>query len=468
MSVKTDTSASKMPEIVNDLPEENTTLTELNNDLANKENTLAVLKAKLANKNKQEESTSSEENEMPIRMIEKRSRSINFGVVGSGQAGSRLAETFYNAGYAAVVFNTASQDLEHIKIPESNKYLLQYGLGGAAKDLDIGRAAAEAHKEAINELISGRLDDCQILLFCLSLGGGSGAGSCETIIDVLAATNKPVVVVTVLPMSAEDAQVKRNALETLSKLAKEVQNKRIHNLIVVDNAKIETIYSDVSPLAFFSVSNKAIVDPIDTFNTLSALSSAVKPLDSMDWAKVITDGGGLSVYGNLSVANFSDPTAIAEAVIENLNSGLLASGFDLKQSRYVGVMMVARKEVWNQIPNLAITYAQELIGEACGTPNAIFHGLYELEDAEPNVVKVYSFFSGLGLPEIRVQQLKKDAAVFAERAKNKDAERNLNLKLETNKDEVTSAAEKIRAQISAKKSAFGGLLNNSVRDPRKR
>lgn len=468
MSVKTDISTNENTDLIDDL-KENTTLDNLKSDLAVKDATLQALKAKLANKKEEiDNKVTKEEVEMPIRMVEKKTRSIKFGVVGSGQAGSRLAETFYNAGYTAVVFNTASQDLEHIKIPDSNKYLLQYGLGGAAKDLEIGRAAAEMHKDAINELVSSKLDDCQALLFCLSLGGGSGAGSCETIIDVLASTGKPIIVMTVLPMSSEDAQIKRNALETLSKLSREAQSKRIHNLIVVDNAKIESIYSDVSPSAFFSVSNKAIVDPVDAFNTLSSLSSAVKPLDPMEWAKVMTDGAGLSVYGEMSVTDYSDPTAIANAVIENLNSGLLASGFDLKQSRYVGVMMVARKDVWDQISNTAITYAQEMIGDVCGTPNGIFYGLYELEDAEPNTVKVYSFFSGLGLPEVRVQQLKKDAAAFAEKAKNKDVERNLNLKLDMNKDEVTSAAEKIRAQISAKKSAFGGLLNSSVQDKRKK
>lgn len=402
------------------------------------------------------------ENKVPIRMVEKKTKSIKFGVVGSGQAGSRLAETFYNAGYPAVVFNTAVQDLEHIKIPDDNKYLLEYGLGGAAKDLDIGKAAAETHRDAINELITDKLDDSQLLLLCLSLGGGSGAGSCETMVDILSTTGKPVIVITVLPMSAEDAQVKKNALETLSKLTREVQAKRIHNLIVVDNARIETIYSDVSPLAFFSISNKAIIEPIDTFNTLSSHPSPVKPLDPMDWAKVMTDGNGLSVYGSLTVTDFSDPTAIGEAIFENLNSGLLASGFDLKQSRYVGVMIVANKKVWDQLPNIAITYAQQRIDDVCGTPNGIFHGLYETNDVEPDVVKVYSFFSGLGLPEVRVQQLKKDAAIFAEKTKNKDTERNLNLKLDTNKDEVTSAAERIRTQISAKKSAFGGLLNNSL------
>ena len=162
MSVKTDISTDKSADIVDDL-EEST----LRAEVATKDATLADLKAKLAAKNKEKDVEKHGE-EMTIRMVEKKVKSIKFGVVGSGQAGSRLAETFYNAGYAAVVFNTASQDLEHIKIPDDNKCLLQYGLGGAAKDLEIGRAAAETHKDEINALIETKLEDCQVLLFCLS------------------------------------------------------------------------------------------------------------------------------------------------------------------------------------------------------------------------------------------------------------------------------------------------------------
>jgi cell division GTPase FtsZ len=262
---------------------------------------------------------------MPVTIVAKKTRSVRLGVIGTGQAGSRLAASFHKAGYECVVFNTASQDLEHIDVPEANKLLLEYGLGGAAKDLEIGKAAAETHRDAIAELVDSRLGDCHALMLCLSLGGGSGAGSCETMVDLLSSTGKPVIVMTVLPMSSEDAQTKQNALETLSKLAKEAQNKRIHNLIVVDNAKIESIYSDVSQMDFFEVSNKAITSPIDAFNTFSSLPSSVKALDPMEWAKILTDGGGLSVYGEMDVTNFEEPTAIAEAVIENLNSGLLSA-----------------------------------------------------------------------------------------------------------------------------------------------
>src|SRR5690606_35320628 len=151
----------------------------------------------------------------------------------------------------AIAVNTAAQDLKFIELPEQNKLLLEYGLGGAGKDLEIGYAAAETYKDQINELVNKRLGNNQLLLLCTSLGGGSGAGSAEVLVDILANLGKPVAVITVLPQASDDAQTKHNALVTLSKFAKMAQNKLIDNLILVDNARIEAIYSDVSQMDFF-------------------------------------------------------------------------------------------------------------------------------------------------------------------------------------------------------------------------
>lgn len=413
---------------------------------------LKALKAKLAAKDTEG---------MSSTLARKRVRSYEFGVVGSGQGGSKIAAAFYELGYKAVVFNTASQDLEHIKIPDDNKFLFKYGMGGAAKELEIGRAAAEAYREDIGQLVTDKLDGCQILVLCLSLGGGSGAGSAETMVDVLSEQGKPIVVITVLPMAHEDVISKRNAIETLSKLTKEVQAKRIANLIVVDNAKIENIYSNVSQFDFFNVSNQAIVEPIDAFNCFSAMSSSVKGLDSMEFAKLMTDGGGLTIYGEMCVPNYEEDTAIAEAVVNNLNNGLLASGFNLKQSKYVGVIVAANKNVWDKIPSASINYAMSMVHDICGTPNAVFRGIYT-SDSKDDEVKVYSMFTGLGLPESRIEQLKKETKESEVKTKAKEDERNLNLKLDTGTEETVSQTEMIKKKIAMKKSAFGGLLSNTV------
>lgn len=416
-------------------------------------NKLAALKAKSQAKQ--------QETKMAAKIVSKKERSITLGVVGSGQAGSRLAEAFYKIGYDAVVLNTAMQDLKFIDIPDSNKLLLEYGLGGAAKEIEIGRAAAESHRGEILQLINEKLQSAQVNVLCLSLGGGSGAGSCETMVDILSSLGKPLVVITVLPMDTEDAQTKSNALETLSKLAKMTQSKKVNNLIVVDNAKIEAIYQNVSQVDFYGTANKAIVDPIDIFNTLSSMPSSVKGLDPMEWGKLFTDGEGLTVYGELTVDNFAEETAIAEAIVNNLNGNLLAGGFDLKQSRYVGVIIAANRDTWAKIPSSSITYAMAMVNDQCGTPKGVFKGIYTIETPDP-VVKVYSMFSGLGLPDSRVSQLKKDAQEHMQTVKGKDDQRNLNLQLDTGVNETVSAAQKVKDKIAQKSSAFGKLVGGVV------
>lgn len=448
MSATSVTEQGQKEEVVDDVSN-----TEVKKEDAVDPNVLAALKAK--SQAKQQES------KMVAKIVSKKDRSVVLGVLGSGQAGSRIAEAFFKLGYDAVVVNTAMQDLKFIDVPDSNKLLLEYGLGGAAKEIEIGRAAAEAHRGEILQLVNEKLQHSQVNVLCLSLGGGSGAGSCETLVDVMASLGKPLVVITVLPMDTEDAQTKSNALETLSKLAKLTQTKRVNNLIVVDNAKIEAIYQDVSQVDFYGVANKAIVEPIDMFNTLSSMPSSVKGLDPMEWGKLFTDGEGLTVYGELTVDNFDEDTAIAEAVVNNLNGNLLAGGFDLKQSRYVGVIITANKETWAKIPSSSITYAMAMVNEQCGAPKGVFKGIYTVESPDP-VVKVYSMFSGLGLPESRVTQLKKDAQELLQNVKGKDEARNLNLQLDTGVNETVSAAQKVKEKIAAKSSAFGKLVGGVV------
>jgi cell division GTPase FtsZ len=418
---------------------------------------LAALKAKLASTQK--------ETQMAAKIVEKKTRSLSLGIVGSGQAGGRLAEAFNRKGYDAVAVNTASQDLKFLDLPESNKLVLEGTLGGAAKELEIGRATAEANRDRIALLVQEQLGSCQVHVLTLSLGGGSGAGSCEVMVDILSETGKPLVVMTVLPMDSDDSQTKHNALETLSKLARMAQTKKIHNLIVVDNAKLEVIYSNVSSMDFFNVANNAIVETLDVFNTLSSMPSNVKPLDPAEFGKILLDGEGLTVYGEITVSNYQEDTAIAEAIISSLNSNLLSGGFDLKQSRYVGFILAGNKDVWAKIPNGSVGYAASMIQDNAGSPKGIFRGVYTVDMPE-NVLKVYTMFSGLGLPATRIDQLKSEAKAHVDNTKGKDAARNLTLNLSTGTDETVSAAQKIKDKIATKNSAFGKLMGGVV-DKRK-
>jgi cell division GTPase FtsZ len=409
---------------------------------------LAILKAK-------------QESKMAAKIVSKKERSLALGIVGSGQAGSRIAEAFYKLGYDAVAMNTAMQDLKFIDIPDSNKLLLEHGVGGASKELGIGHAAAESHRGEILQLVNDKLQSSQVNLLCLSLGGGSGAGSCETLVDLLSGLGKPLVVITVLPMDAEDSQTKSNSLETLSKLAGFARTKKISNLIVVDNAKIESILRDANQFDFFKLANKSIAETLDAFNTLSSMPSSTKSLDPMEWSKILMDGEGLSVYGEFKVENYEEDTAIAEAVMNNLNTNLLAGGFDLKQSKYVGFIATANKDVWDKIPSSSINYAVAMVNDLCGSPKGVFKGVYDI-DTDEDCVKVYSFFAGLGLPEERIAGLKKETAELQLKAKVKDEQRNLNLQLNTGTNETVSAAQKVKDKMAQRASTFGKFVNGTI------
>lgn len=465
MGVKTQKVSQENSELEDDLSDVQVELPAQESSSMDQEK-LAKLQAMMSKKDESKKSEEPKKKEEEVQIVEKKKRSLEFGVVGSGQAGARLAETFFRMGYESLAFNTASQDLEHIDLPGENKCLLEYGLGGASKDQSIGAEAAEMHRDYIAAKIKDKLGDTDVFFFCTSLGGGSGSGSIDTMIDVMSTLGKPIVVVTVLPMNNDDPQAKDNSLKSLKKLAEHTQKGRINNLIVVDNAKIESIFKDVSPMHFFRVSNEAIVHPLDAFNTYSTYSSpGMKVMDPMEFTKVLIDGEGLSLYGEMTVENFSEETALAEAVVSNLTSGLLAEGFNLEQTRYVGVLFVANERVWQQTPAVAINYALTMVQQHAGTAKA-FHGIYT-DDIEEDVFKVYSFFSGLALPEERIEVLKKEVAETRDTLKNKDERRSMSLNLDTGGNKVTNQVEEINEKIKAKKSPFAKFKQGLV-DKRKK
>ena len=255
-----------------------------------------------------------------MKAVAKRDRSLYFGIVGLGQAGSRVAETFYELGYEACVFNTATQDLEHIQLPEKKKVFLPFALGGAGKELDNGRQAVEQNGALILEKLNENFGEMQeMLILAVSGGGGTGSGGAEAIIGLIASLGKPLGVIYILPMESEDALSKHNSVTTLSRLAKMASTDVITTLMVVDNSKIELIYPGLSKADFWTTANKAIVEPLHLFNHLSAMPTQYDSLDSMDFGRVFTTGD-CTVYGMLEVSDYMETTAIAEAVIENLEA----------------------------------------------------------------------------------------------------------------------------------------------------
>lgn len=384
--------------------------------------------------------------------------SLKLGILGLGHAGSRIAESFYKLGYKAIALNTATQDLVHISLPEDCKLFLDTGIQGAAKDLARGEEAAIAYKDKISELIDKKLQEVQVLVVCSSAGGGSGAGSLPTIIDICQQIGKPIVLISVLPMVSEDVKTKANSLDTVSKLASYIKEGKAHSFVLIDNARIETIHANVGQMEFYKVANKAIVEPLDVFNTYSMYPSDVKALDSAEFATILLNGNGISTYGQIVVDNYEEEASLAEAVVASLQENLLASGLDYKQAKYVGYMIIANKNAWQKIPAVSINYVGTMINDIFGNPEATYKGIYESND-EDDSVKIYTFVSGLGIPEERIKLLKEDVEVQQKSLLTKDVDRMKKLTVDIGKNNTVSDVDKLKNKIASKMSGVGKLTS---------
>jgi len=405
-----------------------------------------------------------------MKAVAVRDRSLYFGMVGLGQGGARLVETAYNFGYEGCVFNTATQDLQHIALPDNKKIYLPFSLGGAGKELDNGRQAIEQNEKLILEVLNNVFDDSQeMLLLAVTGGGGTGSGGAEAMANLMLSLGKPVGIIYVLPMDSEDTLSKHNAITTLSKLAKMASTDAIATLIVVDNSKIELLYPGLSKAEFWTTANNAIIEPLHLFNHLSSQPTKYESLDSMDYTKIFV-GGDCQIYGMIEVSDYMETTAIAEAIIENLEAGLLASDFNLKETRLGGFIITGNSNVLSKLPAVNINYASHMISEVCDSPSLV-SGVYE-QPLEEDVVRVYTLFSGLGLPTARIENLRKEAEQKMNVLKEKEQNRTnkMTVSYGAGTDSQTKAQE-VHKMIKQKNSNFGKITQSAGRrivDKRKR
>ena len=419
-----------------------------------------VLK-KLKSKSKKKEATA-----QPVR-----DRSLYWGVIGVGQAGSRIAEIFYKLGYESCVFNTASQDLEFIEMPENRKVLLNLALGGAGKELSNGALAVENNADIVMDKLNDFFtDDQEMLLVVASGAGGTGSGGIENMIHLASSLGKPIGVIYVLPLESEDALGKHNAITTLSKLSKLASSDVISSLVVVDNAKIDLIYSGLSKADFWDVANSSIVEPLHLFNHLSSLPTKYDALDAMDFARGFT-AGDCTIFGMIEVEDYLETTAIAEAVVENLEHSLLASDFDLTETRFCEYIVTGSPEALRKLPAANIHYATHMLSEQCDNPQMI-HGVYEMEDMDTDCIRVYTLLSGLGLPRTRINSLQKDAEKKMSAIRDKERKRASNMNIDYGTGtETQDKAQEVHRLIKQKKSGFGQIASNAgkrILDKRKR
>jgi len=298
----------------------------------------------------------------------------------------------------------------------------------------------------------------------------TGAGSVIPMIEAISRTGVPIVVLCALPMANEGSLAKANAVKTLDKIARIAAsgNELIQTLIVVDNSRIEEMYPQIAAGRFWDVANFDIANNLHVFNALTACDSRHASLDPTDFTKILT-AGNCTIYGKVEVPILIEDGEIvmsedelAKAVIRNVEKGLLAEGFNIKETTRAGVLVAANQGILNLMPAVNINYALDALTEALGGAS-LFHGVYE-DDNDKNVITVYTMLSGIGLPRERVDKLLADAEAELEKIDQKQADKS---KMQVFDQNQTVEREKTGYQkMKDRNTTFGRMIANKQRRSR--
>ena len=114
--------------------------------------------------------------EVPAYVVEPDAKklAVKFGIIGSGQGGVRLADTFWQIGYRRVCgINTTPQDFLGLSLPNEKRMVLKAATNGAGKNPAKGREALTASTEEVLNLMRHSFgEDIERIMITVGCGGG--------------------------------------------------------------------------------------------------------------------------------------------------------------------------------------------------------------------------------------------------------------------------------------------------------
>lgn len=322
---------------------------------------------------------------------------IDFGVIGCGQCGGRIAKSFYDIGYKkTIAINTSISDLNPLAIPEEQK--LKIGDEGSGKSMDKGKEAADDASQKIFDKMKTVFGTVDKIIITVGFGGGSGAGALCTLIAIAQSylefighknSNTDVIVIGATPTDGElnSPIVKNNNNRIKEIMYKHSENLEIGPLFLIDNSKIEKLYRGIPPVRFWDTINGTITGLFQMFNYLAIQESSYTSFDREDY-KTLLDSPGLAMLG-VALVDLSS-TKLSDALQGNIKKTLLAEG-NYKSAKLAGCIVVADENILNKVSMDDINYGFDTVANMIGNAN-VYRGLYQVESEG---VRAYTMVCGM-------------------------------------------------------------------------
>jgi cell division protein FtsZ len=255
-------------------------------------------------------------------------------VVGIGGGGVNAVNRMIDVGLKGVEFIAINTDAQALLMSDADVKLdigreLTRGLGAGA-DPQIGRQAAEEHREEIEEVLKG----ADMVFITAGKGGGTGTGGAPIVAEISKSQGALTIGVVTRPFSFEGRQRAVKAEQGIANL-----KEKVDTLIVIPNDRLLDVGSvTTSVLEAFRMADEVLLQGVQGITDLITTPGLIN-LDFADVKAVMTDAGsslmgigqarGESRAAEAARAAISSP--LLEASIEGARGVLLniAGGSDL-------------------------------------------------------------------------------------------------------------------------------------------
>src|SRR2546421_5697470 len=240
-------------------------------------------------------------------------------VVGIGGGGVNAVNRMLEAGLKGVEFIAVNTDAQTLLMSDADVKLdigreTTHGLG-AGSDPDVGKRAAEEHREEIEEILKG----ADMVFITAGEGGGTGTGGAPLIAEMARDLGSLTIGVVTRPFGFEGRKRATQAEIGISDLKKAVDT-----LIIVPNDRLLQVSDAETPMIdAFRMADQVLYQGVDGITSLIMTPGLIN-LDFADVKAVMTSAG--SALMGIGVA--SGETRAEDAARGAISSPLLESSIE--------------------------------------------------------------------------------------------------------------------------------------------
>ncbi|WP_399092343.1 cell division protein FtsZ [Streptomyces sp. BBFR2] len=322
-------------------------------------------------------------------------------VVGIGGGGVNAINRMIEVGLKGVEFIAINTDAQALLMSDADVKLdvgreMTRGLGAGANP-DVGRKAAEDHREEIEEVLKG----ADMVFVTAGEGGGTGTGGAPVVANIARSLGALTIGVVTRPFTFEGRRRANQAEDGIASLREEVDT-----LIVIPNDRLLSISDrQVSVLDAFKSADQVLLSGVQGITDLITTPGLIN-LDFADVKSVMSEAGS-ALMGIGSARGDDRAVAAAEMAI---SSPLLEASIDGAR----GVLLSISGG--SDLGLFEINEAAQLVSEAAHPEANIIFGAV-IDDALGDEVRVTVIAAGFdgGQPPAR-----RDTVIGSSSAKRED------------------------------------------------